>query len=270
VADTVSNDSLNVVLSRDELLLMLNILEAEGLPGLDADPLGNMSSDQRALALAVALRGLRARGLAQQDEDGQIKVHSDLLEIVAACAYSTGAVFAYHWPIGGETPRRYFGHLRQENVVAHTRLDEVLHLFARLASLAHLVDSVLAACSFSAGAGNDLTLELTGAQFSDVRQLAADGDGEEALSTLAELGADETAARSLVETLSANPAISILQVLAQPDPESVLKLDFTLVQAGSSGWVMTPIAGDADPAQLLVRQMSRSQAAALLREALGA
>ena len=57
-------EPVNIMLSRDELLLVLGLINTEYIPGLDADPLGELSTDQLVLALTVAGRGLRARGLA--------------------------------------------------------------------------------------------------------------------------------------------------------------------------------------------------------------
>ena len=65
MANENSSQLVNILLSRDELLLVLTLLEAQYIPGLDIDPLGERSAEQQDLAFVVAARGLRARDLAR-------------------------------------------------------------------------------------------------------------------------------------------------------------------------------------------------------------
>ena len=122
---------MNVLLSRDELLLMLQLLRAPTLAGLDANPAGDWNAEQQRVALTVAERALRARDLAHLRPGGELAVHTALLAAVGVCAYPQATLFVYHWPANAEAATRYFAHQRQGELVAHTRPADVLHLFTR-------------------------------------------------------------------------------------------------------------------------------------------
>ena len=76
------SEAINILLSREELLYVLNILQAQTIPGLDADPLGQMDGPQHQLALVVAERALRARELAISHNGSGMVVHNALLTAV--------------------------------------------------------------------------------------------------------------------------------------------------------------------------------------------
>src|SRR5512145_1990409 len=120
-----TSEPIQILLSREELLFVLNLLQAGFIPGLDDDPLGELTAEQQAFALTVAGRALRARELAQQHPDGQWVVHNNLLLAVGGCAYAQGIISVYHWPSNSALPRRFFGHLRENQAIAHTRPADV-------------------------------------------------------------------------------------------------------------------------------------------------
>jgi len=260
-------EPVNIMLSRDELLLVLGLINAEYIPGLDADPLGERSTDQLVLALTVAGRGLRARGLARVRENGELAVHAALLAAVGACAYSQNAVFVYHWPAKSEAPTRYFGHLRDGAFVAHTRPEDVLHLFTVLPSKDRLIEQVLAACQYQdVPAAKTGPVQISGQDFARVRELAEKGDLEQAIDILTAGQAPPGAAERLVETLADGPRLSIVQTLKQLGDGSVQKRDFTLVQDGQQAWLV--MAGATDDASLSARPTTGAALRSLLAESL--
>lgn len=242
---------LNILLSRDELLLVLSKLDSAYIPGLDADPLGELTAEQQSLALTVAGRGLMARELAGLTEDGQLVLHTALLTVVGVCTYSQNAVFAYRWPAGSDTPVRYFGHIRGDVAVAHTRPQEVLHLFSLLPSRAALIDEVLAfSRSSTSSEKSNFSGELivSGGDFGRARELAAAGSADEAAVILG--GADQNpAAVALADLLAASPDVTILQTLKQLETGAVEKRDFTLIsgQNGQGSWLVTASADSDAP-----------------------
>lgn len=258
-------EAINIRLSREELLLTLNLLETDFIPGLDNDPLGDLNRDQYTLALTWAERALRARGLAQRFDDGELKVHSALLTAVGVCAYSQNALFVYHWPSGQETPLRYFGHLRDDQCVAHTRPEDVLHQFALLSSKAHLIEQALQACRYVETPASALAeFELDPELFGQVRAQAGSGQRQEAVEQLVATGAPTESAKTLAATLAASPRVSILQTLKQQANGTVLKQDFTLLQTQNQTWLIIAPPADSGKTTLLVKPAGQEELEALL------
>lgn len=241
-------EPVTIVLSREELLLALRLLQAASLPGLDADPAGTPTPEQMELALFVASRGLRARQLARLDASGRLELHGALLTAVGVCAYAQNTLFAYHWPGNGETLTRYFAHLRDERIVAHTRPEDVLHQFALLPSREKLWLEVLAFCQYSANgsAATDVgwTLTLPATEFVQVREWAEDGQMKTAVAHLVNRQIATDTAQAFVAALGQNRRVTIFQTLKQPEAETVRKRDFTLVQGEDHAWIIVPESGD--------------------------
>lgn len=228
---------INLLLSREELLLVLKLLGVETIPGLDADPQGALDAGQQAVALRVAERALRARALADV-RDGQVALHNALISAVGTCAFPQRTVFVYHWPAGGEEAIRYFGHLRGDEVVVHTRPADVLHLFSRMPSAGYFAEQMLAACAVTAAepaVSGGFT--LASAAFTRLRQLAEGGSTQAALDLLRQTGIDATGAGALVATLAHNPAVSIVQMRKQQDG-AVAGQEFTLLQNSQHAWLV--------------------------------
>lgn len=237
---STTTEPVNLLLSRDELLLALRSLAVEAVPGIDSDPLGNLTPEGLEIAATVAGRSLRARDLARLREDGQLALHNLILTAVGICAYATQTAFVYHWPEDGDVPQRYFGHIRGEDFVCHLRPADVLHLFTLLPGKGAMVEQILQFCLYEERevAGGELTLAAT--DFGRVRQWAREGEGETAVSHLAGQGADRETAVAFVNTLAHSPHISIWQLLRQQTDQSVAQYDCTLVQNKRHGWLVAP------------------------------
>ncbi len=270
--ETASQKPVNVVLSRDELALVLSLLQVQTIPGLDPEPLGSRTPEQEDTAFVVAARGLRARGLAQarpadQMEGGRLTVHVGVLAAVGACAFSTAALFVYHWPSQRDLPLRVFGHVRDGVFAIHTPHEEALHRFTMLTSQEQLVDQMLAACQLreqpAALAGE---LRLAGSDFARLRELAEHGDLAQARSLLDPDPVAQELIDSLLAALASKPQATIVQTLQAGQGGAVIKRDFTLVQASSELWLVEPVDGDAS--LLAARPATRSDVRALLLRSL--
>lgn len=263
-----STGPVNVILSRDELALVLSLLQAQTIPGLDPDPLGQRTPEQQDAAFVAAARGLRARGLARaqpadQPDAAPLAIHAGVLAAVSACAFSTGALFIYHWPSRAELPLRIFGHLRDGAFVIHIPYEEVLHRFTVLASREHLVDQALNVCQLreevAARAGE---LRLAGSDFGQLRQLAEQGNLIQARALLDPALASSDLVNALLATLANQPQVTIVQVLRLADGGAAAQHDLTLVQGSNALWLVEPVDGDAS--LLTARQATRSDVVALL------
>lgn len=181
------------------------------------------------------------------------------------CAYSQNALFVYHWPSGQETPLRYFGHLRDDQCVAHTRPEDVLHQFALLSSKAHLIEQALQACRYVETPASALAeFELDPELFGQVRAQAGSGQRQEAVEQLVATGAPTESAKTLAATLAASPRVSILQTLKQQANGTVLKQDFTLLQTQNQTWLIIAPPADSGKTTLLVKPAGQEELEALL------
>lgn len=267
MSDENGLEPINILLSREELIFVLDLLQAGSIPGLDADPLGDLNAQQQALAMVWAGRALRARGLAQLNESGELAVHHALLTAVGVCAYSNNAIFIFHWPEAGPEPRRYFGHVRGNDIASHTRPADVLHQFTLLPSREQLMGQVLEFCEYEDGSETaNLTMTVSSASFVRARELASEGQPQAAADLLAGENAPAETAAAFAATLASVPRVSILQTLKQAGEDSVRKSDFTLVQNHKYSWFIAP--AQEDEAALLAKTTSRDEVAALLAELL--
>lgn len=240
----MANETQTFLLSREETLLLLDLLEAESIPGLDPDPLGELNNDQRALALIWAGRALRARGLAAVGENGTLLVDEELLTAVGGCIYWQTAVYTYHWPEPGHTPIRFFGYTRDGQAVTHTCLEDVLHRFTVLPSPEALVDEITAVCQCQTvpdAPKSQFTLPRDA--FVRVRELAEAQGTAAAEETLQEAGASKETAQAFTAVLSGAPRMSIWQIVKRSETGDAETHDYTLLHSEKAAWLVSLPAG---------------------------
>lgn len=267
MSDENGFEPVDILLSREELIFVLDLLQAESIPGLDTDPLGELTAQQRAMAMVWAGRALRARQLGRLDENGELVLHQALLTAVGVCAYSSNAIFIFHWPRAGAEPSRYFGHIRGEHIASHTRPADVLHQFSLLPSQDHLLDQVFEFCGYEDGSEmTELTMTVSSTEFVRARELTSEGQMDAAIDLLTSDTVPAETAAAFVATLADSPRVSILQTLKQVDEDTVQKSDFTLVQNGEYTWFVAP--AQEDEAALVVKTTNQDEVADLLAELL--
>ncbi len=86
------DQSTSVVLSREEVLAILALLQVVYIPGLDRDPIPSLTVEQQATEILCGERSLRARELARMGVDGRIQVQRDILELIGTCGYAEGSL----------------------------------------------------------------------------------------------------------------------------------------------------------------------------------
>jgi hypothetical protein len=265
--DHNDSEAVSILLSREELLFVLNLLQAEFIPGLDAEPLGELTAEQQALAFTVAGRALWARELAQLQPNGEWVIHNNLLTAVGGCAYAQSIISIYHWSANAVMPRRFFGHTRGNNIVSHTRPADVLHRFSLLSSKEQLMVQVLAVCEFEdKPASQSLELVMSSADFVGVRELVGAGNLTEATDVLVGNGVSPETTQAFLDTLASPLRVSILQTLKQVDDGATQKQDFTLLQNGQHTWLIIAPPGTADNAPLSVKTTTKDEIQVLLSE----
>jgi|GEM_PF-1235558 len=233
-------EPINILLSQEEVRFVLRALGAKVMNGLDNEPFDALSAEQQAVALAVASRALQARRLVTV-RDGSWVIHKRLLTALGACVYSQRALFVYHWRAESETPARYFGHVRSDDVVAHTQPQESLHLFTLLSSTEQLAKQIQTLCGYvDASSDQSFDLTMTGQDFVRVRELAAANATQEAISLLVKYKTPDDTAQAFVATLAAAPHLTIVQALVTGENGAVQTRECTLVHQGQRAWLLSP------------------------------
>ena len=92
----MTEDFLSMLLSQEELVVLLRILRAPGILGLDTKFLNNMSTEQVAAALVAAERSLYARGLIQVNEnENRVDIDATALALVGTCLLPEYTLMAF-------------------------------------------------------------------------------------------------------------------------------------------------------------------------------
>lgn len=228
------------LLSREELILLLDLLEAAVIPGLDPDPLGELNDDQRALALIWAGRALRARELATVSDDDSLLVDEKLLTAVSTCAYWKTAVNVYHWSAPGQTPTRFFGYTGNGQVATHTRPEDILHRLTVLPSTEALVDAITAVSQCQAVPETPtVPYKLSRELFVKARELAEAQETEAAQTALHQGGLSQDDAQAVTAVLSGTPRMSIWQLVSHEENGNTHTHEYTLLQQNQTAWLIS-------------------------------
>ncbi len=228
------------LLSREELILLLDLLQSAAIPGLDSDPLGELNDDQRALAFIWAGRALRARELATVGDDDSLLVDEKLLTAVSTCAYWKTAINVYHWSAPGQTPVRFFGYAGNGQVATHTRPEDVLHRLSVLPSPEALVEEVTAVCQCqSVPETPTVPYQLSRELFVKARELAEAQETEAAQTALHQGGLPQDSAQALTAVLSGTPRMSIWQLVSRAENGAAHTHEYTLLQQGQAAWLIS-------------------------------
>ncbi|MEZ4662933.1 MAG: hypothetical protein R2911_35750 [Caldilineaceae bacterium] len=256
--------STTLILSRDELLSVLGVLEAASIPGMDVEPGGPRTEHEHALVREVTLRSLRARGIAAKNGDGAVRFHDDLLKMVGACAYPHSALIALHWAQDADAPTRFFGNVRNQNVVVHTRPEELLHRFVALPAKAQLFDALFEFCQLNhrdAGANAEsdalagaVEFTISAAEFAEVRLLSEQGAIPAATARLEAAQVGAPTARTFATAFADSPRLTVLQTVKQAEEDTVIKRDFMLAQTPTQIWFIGAV--DAEAAEMVLRVKS--------------
>ncbi|HID51043.1 MAG TPA: hypothetical protein EYP41_03275 [Anaerolineae bacterium] len=260
----MANETQTFLLSREETLLLLDLLEAESIPGVDPDPLGELNDDQRALALIWAGRALRARELAAVGENGELLVDEGLLTAVGNCVYWQTAFYIFHWAEPGSVPVRFFGYVRDGQAVSHTRPADVLHRFAILAGPEALIEEITVVCQCQTlPDAPERQFTLPRDQFVHVRELTEEGETAAALQMLQEAGVPGDVAGAFTAVLAGASRMSIWQIVTRNEDGATATRDYTLLRSEDAAWLVSLPGGGDD---LTVRTVTAVDVRALLAQ----
>lgn len=232
-----------VLLSYNELLVILRLLGAGGLPGVGADPLGELSADQQAYGLLVAERALRARELARGDEGGGLLVQRGVLELVGSCVLAQGTLIATHVHTGDGRAAQWFGHRLDATFVAHLLPDPVLHQFTQVGDRGGLVKLFGDLAGWpDCPAAPAAPLVLPGEIIAAVRERAPQ-NREAAAALLAAANAEGASATALLDVLAQPYGVTVVQAIHRRDADAAAVASVTVLSHTGGLWLMTEVAG---------------------------
>jgi hypothetical protein len=241
---TVSHE---FALSREELVLILRLLEAQAFPGLLADPLGEMTGEQEALSLVFAERAMRSRGFAAL-KDGKLVILKPIMQALLAAIAPMGSVVITHFRGKGFPLQLYISHL-EDNYVVHRVVDQVLYQFSVFSDKAEHIDPVLD----EIGANTlplveeALTIEIPYELLQEVIGIAEQQGSKVAVDFLIGHGTSVQSAQNLAAVLGDPHSVTIFQHInfQQPGGQGELRM-FTLLHNQNSAWLFHETAANSE------------------------
>lgn len=271
--DNHQDESRQILLSREELLFVLQQLDATTIPGLESDPLGDLTPEGQTLALTVAERALRARGLVQLASTAAdlavrpVRVDQQLLTMIGVCAYSQRAIFLYHRGREAGSSGRYFGHIRSDNtageqgdiVIGHTLPAPDLHRLTRFPSRTDLFADLLTSCACAEVRSGAHEFTLPFSVFQRVQETTDTSERETAQQFLLESNVSEASAAAFVELFAEDYQLSILQMVQQQADNTVTQREFLLFHAKDTTWLAFANGQSAGETEMLIRTTDHTE-----------
>lgn len=228
--------TITIRLSQEELLFILRrtILDAPSLPGLGANPLGEIDTTTENLLLDAAGRALVARGILALDADSVPQIDSGILSIISVCVYPQQMVSLIYQ--SEQVQQRYYYRV-PELAVEHTFPYPGLHDFT-VSTESDMGESVVRTLLSNITAGSSPTPTYEVAQ--QILPSPQDTDdlehGRETLDLLIAQGVARDHAEDLVRTFVAPKFRLTVQIVYQPPPET--KQEIITLLAADDLWIV--------------------------------
>ena len=230
---------MNFTLSRHELLVILDALGEAIIPGLAADPLGDLSPEQEQLAKTIAQRALLARGFMRMHEDGPA-LHRWILDAIATCAFAPKVIMAIRRSPNDPIPFQFYAHIGEDAIVSHIPSPDALHAFAMIHDHNMLVEQLNAIIRFPK---EDEIIEKGSFQifeplFSRVREHIATGNTEDARASLTAATEGSRLVDPFIDTMVHEHTLVLLHWLHAIDEHTREERDFTVIHDGQRSWLL--------------------------------
>lgn len=241
MTNIASSPIVNVLLTREEVRLLVGLLQAPSLPGLDVEPSSLLSPEQEAVGLIYAEKSLRARELARLQPDGRLGVNTTLLAIIETCVRPEQAVLVQHITEERRLEPLY-GHSKQGLVVAYTLPEPDLFRFSILPDMATFLDRVMTTAhlqDFSLpNQQGVMEIVANHTTLSTARQAAEQNGSDAATVVLEKAGVAQVVAQALAQTLAAPHRLTILTIFTTNPSEEVIKEQLTVIATSAQAWLM--------------------------------
>jgi hypothetical protein len=245
---------LDVTLSREELLYLLFLLNSDFIVGIDPDPLDTFPSQQKALAFAHAERSLRARDLADLDENGNVVVREAILLMAGTCAFPEFLLAAHSFPSTGE-PKRIFWNGRAGVIVAHERPEAPLHRLSFLKDRDNLLKEIIDFCKIEfpnkASFGE---FQITNNDLKTIREQVKNSP-KKAVKLLEKAGSSPDAAQEVCSVLSGEYVVIAFHSLVAQVEKEVVRESASLLVGMTSTWLLQNV----NPETVIVKPIGETE-----------
>ncbi len=231
---------LQLLLTYEELALVLKLVNAATLPGLRQPTTEPRTAEQEMQALAYAERSLRARELARLTPEGQFVVNTALLSAVSVCAYADRALLVQHIK-PDHTLVEFYGAHKDGAVVTQSQPEPGLYQLAVYQDPAELITQALASSDcLSLGPAPGEALTIGDDALRQARQCAEQGMVAEAAALLA-VDNDAASAAAVAAALAGPHALSILSVYERQTDHTARVRELTVLHTPEAAWLMTTL-----------------------------
>ncbi len=267
--DITSPPLVNILLTREEVRLLVGLLQAPSLPGLDIEPSLPLVPELEAAGLIYAEKSLRARELARLQPDGRLGVNTMLLAMFETCVRPEHAILVQHITEDKKLIPLY-GHSKQGIFVTYILPEPDLFRFSILPDMATLLDRVMTGAQFQdfvlPNQQGEMEIVANHTTLSAARQAAEQDGSDAAVVTLENAGIALIAAQALAQTLAAPHRLTILTVFTVNSDAETIKEQLTVIATSTQAWLMRQQVGEltsyrikpvvADDIRLLLTQIT--------------
>lgn len=232
-----------LVLTRDEVLALLQAMGASGINGMDPEPLKGLSEQEATERLNGGAQTLLNRGLVQYEGEDTLKIDSAALALVGACVVPDATLLiAISAPTGTLEPH-YFNATPsilveqsspRPGVFAFEYLPDVAALRARIQEV---VGAAWANPALAAAAA----IEMSDAALTEILTRARGGDAAGAERVLVQAGANSDSARQCATAISQANLFTGLVAWGLRNATPAGNDSLIVVNAPAGNWLIQPV-----------------------------
>lgn len=230
-------DADGLILSKSELLVLLDAVGADDLIGVDSDSLVPETQDEHARLVREGIKQLKSRGLLEVVDDVNV-INPELFTIAQIFAHpQLVTVVRKEVPEKGEQLFLYYQ--RELFIIEHTMPEQEAFRFATIPNtlaMINRIDFILPVQKETPDGeeGGTVPQEFyLGAQW-----LTQQGQVDEAATVLGEHGLSQDSARGFATALASHDFAAAIGLLRVEDGSSVSAKEMTVVQADNLAWLV--------------------------------
>ncbi len=257
---------LSVVLSQEELFVILAYLKVKSLMGLDPRVLDDLSEKEIRLVMGVAERALIARGFLGRGGDQKMQLHPAILALVGACAAPEQSLIMTQARLQAFQENLFF-HTARQMIVVHTIPLTAVHQFVMLEDKDGIAKAVLSALKLDDKPAPPCAEGYLPDEMVTMARDAAQEEGQDAAEdVLSQSELPTNTAREFAASL-AMPIANTTLVALRHRPEQDLAEGFTILEGANGLWLLKPennLNGHADKS-IALRPVSTQEVVAELK-----
>jgi hypothetical protein len=255
-------EAISVNLTTEEMVVLLDQLDAESYAGLDTSELDELSARERNLVLDVARRGLMARQILTRDEAGDWQVGQFALAALGVSLSPTRSVMIIRGQ-SRDSSDSFLFHTAQDVFITHEVIENATHQFLILRDGETWRESILSAAGLDRDVSQDEIPEAPPALIhqsllNEVYEQAQSGFPDKAEAMLTEQGVDNATSRNLAATLAGS--VTFATIIAITHTPEARQNDMTLLTGANGCWLLEVKNGQGDDSQFSVTPLPTEHA----------